>query len=1064
MTLETKDIVAADGERRWTAVLMADMANSSAVTEAIGSERVYRMMSRIIAMAVAAAERNGGKPLGFAGDSILASFGAPVASEDSSLHACRAALEFMAALDEALPALERDYGVRPAFRVGISGGMVVVGHLGQRDRMEINILGQPVNIASRLQEIAQPGQILLGQPIFDQVEGDAVCEPLGPRKLKGLKEPLPVYALTGLAPHRSRFAARLQRGLVSMVGREDIVRALQDDFGAERPGWSFTLLRGEPGIGKSRLLHDLSAALGDGVRVLSGQCRPDQAAAPYAPVAEMLRQIAGATAATPADEVIALLTAALQPERPLDPLSPLFGARLTGAKASDPGQAILLRRCLRTALQAQCAREPTLLTFEDLHWADAGTLGLLGHLSKAEAPMPCRVVATSRPQPVGQEGEADQIVVARTVPLDRLTRDQTVRLAAARLQAQAIAPDLAQLLWDKTEGNPLFVEETLRYLLTTEALQEGPDGMGLRPGAKPDVASGNLQLLVLQRVDQLPQEVRNVLRTAATLGREFDSDVLRLMIDEATLRTSLGQAQDSGLIERTPGGGPTAFRFSHALLRDAIYGSLLDERRAVLHGQVGRALAATVAADDDSLSDTLGLHFRLAGDLKRAVPHLVRAAAKRMQVYDLSGVDRLYSEIRGYLDRQPDLIDSATYNTIAANWVEALTMIGDFAAVRRVGEDMLPTVEASGDARAYERALAYYASALNHTRDYPRAIALSKAGIAAAEMRGDDLSAAFLHLPLLRGYEETEAVPIETFEALVEKVGAIARAHGEVRLEMQVIYLLSARYRSIGYYAKARQVAARLRAFADEHNDLRAEGFANWTEALILALSREIEKAREMAGEGLRMTLPDTADARVIEMTWVGATVMGPEPHKAKPILDRALAKVEALQDHNLIYSYRNLQSYYSLRTGALRRGWDEFQSFLSQAAESGSTTMVTYGLLNRAEIALIVAGLLPEAPPAPGQPDRSVRERVKPGLRDILLALSIRMNVRRMVRADIERFRAMFLLRDGALYARSLIYEAVLSRDAARRLDLLQQARTLVAAEGVDSVVRHIDLLLARG
>ncbi|MEL7090005.1 MAG: adenylate/guanylate cyclase domain-containing protein, partial [Planctomycetota bacterium] len=216
----------ADGTRRWTAVLFTDMANYSEVTDRIGAEHAYQLMARVVEIAVNSVERFGGKPLSFAGDSILASFGAPEALEDAALMACRASLDFLDQIAEACGKLEHEFGIRPAFRVGISGGMVVVGRLGMTEKMDLNIMGAPVNEAARLEAMAPPGGVLISGAVAGQAAGWLDLEDLGTHNLKGFSAPAEVFRLKGLHDMEARFDAARRRGLVDMVGRQTEAEAL----------------------------------------------------------------------------------------------------------------------------------------------------------------------------------------------------------------------------------------------------------------------------------------------------------------------------------------------------------------------------------------------------------------------------------------------------------------------------------------------------------------------------------------------------------------------------------------------------------------------------------------------------------------------------------------------------------------------------------------------------------------------------------------------------------------------------------------------------------------------
>ena len=307
--------------------------------------------------------------------------------------------------------------------------------------------------------------------------------------------------------------------------------------------------------------------------------------------------------------------------------------------------------------------------------------------------------------------------------------------------------------------------------------------------------------------------MRQTLRFAAVQGRQFSKAVLETAENGRDLTPHLTEAADRGLIEPEPGAAPGQWRFRHALLRDAIYGSLLEDSRLPMHGIIGQAIETLNAGHLDEVCEALAFHFEAADLPARSLPYLIQSARKALQVYDLAEVDRVLSLARARLHQDPDLVDQAKLDRMVGIWLEAMTLKGDFARAIEVARAFLPRLRAGGNERAIEIAVSHYDTALTHVRDYPQAIELALNGIAQAQKRGDDMSAAWLHLPLLRAYEETNAVPDATFLALAEETLRKAESLGETRLKMQIIYLQAAHFRSIG---KMTTGWARLCAVLDE--------------------------------------------------------------------------------------------------------------------------------------------------------------------------------------------------------------------------------------------------------
>lgn len=1048
-----RDVTASGGERRWTAVLMADMAGSTAITERIGTEKAYQMLTRLIAMAVAAVEHEGGTALTFGGDSLLASFGAPVAVEEASLRACRAALAFQAAIAGEADRLEARFGIRPQFRIGISGGMVVVGHLGPNAGMDLNIMGQPVNTASRLQELAQPGQILLSEAMFEQVEGEVAYTPLGPQHLKGIGGTTNIYALLKTLDAKERFAGRIRRGLVDMVGRREPLRHLHRALNQKDIGWRFMLVQGPPGIGKSRLLHDLRFALQGERRVFQGQCRSGSQA-PYKPIADILIAASQVDPAEGADAVLSGLQQVVGADLVLDPLRQLL-AHESGAKPSpaDDNFALTLRHALHQVLLRLYAQFPTLLVIEDAHWIDGASQALISEMLAKPVTQACPFLITSRPEgvPIWSDQRDKQLIV-----LETLSEAETRELASRRLRSATLSQGFSGLLYEKSEGNPLFIEEILRYLGSTDALIETGDGLGIREGSALDLAGGNLQHLVMARVDGLPSNLRQTLRYAAVQGRQFSQRVLEHIERDKDLTPALSEAADRGLIQPDPNGRKGQWQFSHALLRDAIYGSLLEDTRLPMHRIVGEALEKAHAGRTDDICETLAYHFEAAELPRPASAYLIRAAHKALRLYDLTEVDRQLLKVRDMLRADMAVVSQDDLDGMIVVWLEAMNFKGNFARVIEIGHEFLPALRKGGNERAEEIAVSHYATALTHARDYGQAIALAEQGIRQATQRGDRLSAAWLHLPLLRAFEETACVDSATFIKLSEAALSTAKELGEVRLQMQLVYLQAAHFRSYGYIARARERNVALRTLATTQNDKRGQGFASWSETLMFQVSDEIERAIALAERSLPLTVPGTADAHVLLSLWAANVVLGPDPRAARSVLDRMMALSRDYLDYNLIQGNGLIDAIYHLRLGQVALGWDRLCHVLEDTRTSGNVTFSRYFHLVRAEILLMIGGLLKEPPPFADLPDRRVTPPPKPGLKDIATALRLRFQARRLAQQDLAYFRDHFRGDGtGAVEARCQVCEALLQKDRGRRQAGLQAAIQLAQAEGL-KILEH--------
>ena len=247
---QPSDII--EGERRWAAVLFADMAAFTSASEALGAESVYHLVRRIIPLANASIESRGGHVLEYAGDSILAIFGAPIALENASLKACEAALALQQVIGAEADSFTRDFRIAPRFRIGISGGEVVLGHMGLQRKLDLKVAGEPVNLAARLQALAGEGEVWISDSVFQQVEGFVDATSLGNRPVKGLTRAQHLYRLDCLSGGETKFAGLQRRGTVRLVGRSVELERLKAAVCGCAAGLQVITLSGPPGIGKSR--------------------------------------------------------------------------------------------------------------------------------------------------------------------------------------------------------------------------------------------------------------------------------------------------------------------------------------------------------------------------------------------------------------------------------------------------------------------------------------------------------------------------------------------------------------------------------------------------------------------------------------------------------------------------------------------------------------------------------------------------------------------------------------------------------------------------------------------
>jgi tetratricopeptide (TPR) repeat protein len=698
---------------------------------------------------------------------------------------------------------------------------------------------------------------------------------------------------------------------------------------------------------------------------------------------------------------------------------------------------------------------PTLFEIEDAHWIDATSSALLGAIVAGEAGTAPQVAITGRPEFDPGWAAEDGVLALRLEPL----KEGDVRaMIRSVLGVATVEPRLERIVVDKSEGTPLFVEEILRSLRQRDALVVMADSAALAPDAAEDAADGNLQQLVLQGVDRLSPEVKPILYAAAAMGRNFSHSVLSEIAPPARVEAALEVAGERGLVEYDPTSGEDGWRFSHALLRDAVYSSLLDEARETVHGQIALAMERAPSLHNRDLSQELGYHFSKAGMGRNAVPHLLQAARNNLQVYALSQAKALLAQAAEFLEEDPDILTATEFTRMVRDQVSLGLNIGDSRMIIDAVEQDLERLRSTDNPSDYERIISHYSWALSHARRYDEAFEVAEEAAAKARDRGDLLSAAWQQVGYLRACNETHKLGTDQFMAVANDALETARKHGEVRLEMQILYLMSAEFRAAGDFRSSRECCRRLEQLAEEYNEPRAIGFSRWTESVLYQMAREFGTALRLAEEARAVSVPETADAHVSDGIAVGAIVNGPDPTSAAPIIEEIRRKATEFLDYNLIDLMEVCQAVMELRTGRLAQGWHRFQSVVDTASQRGNRSHLLAMILVRAEVRARIAGLVENDEPEEYQ----VRDPMKLGLKDLMLALRIRLGSRKGVLQDIADYEATAPeWVGGAWRARFLLTRSLIEKDPARKRADLEEVEVLARQEGLEFLAKRASVLL---
>ncbi len=621
---------AIEGERKQVTVLFTDVSGFTAMSERLDPEEVHAIMDRAFEIILEAVHRYEGTINQFLGDGVMALFGAPIAHEDHAQRALGAALAIQEGLDPLRADVRRAHGVEFRVRIGVNTGLVVVGAIGRDLRMDYTAVGDTTNLAARMLNLAQPGQIVTTVQTHRLTDGFFLLEDLGEFSVKGKSEPVRAYAVTGEIRGRTRLEVSRVRGLTPLRGRETELRRLRGAYERAADGRGGVLLvTGDPGVGKSRLLYEFVRGLeGAGRhRELEATCVSYGRSIPYHPILDLVRRDLGLLEGVD-DEAVREACAARLRELRLDADAVTLLAHFLGVAAPEEFLARLGAQLKVRTLALLCellvrasAVEPLVVIVENVHWTDPSTEEFLRKLIPLVSAHPLLLVLTCRPEAVETWAlpSVDRLHVAG------LGTDEAAGMIAGLLGAERVSPSLLEVLVAKSEGNPLYVEEILRQLNETGGVLVEAGEARL---SRPDVAvPETVHDIIAARVDRLEEPLKQTLQGAAVVGRQFLTTLLAGLFegDEPRVVGHLADLQTRDfvfLLEQL------LYSFKHALTQEVVYSGLLERRRRHYHAGVGAGLERLYTSNPDEVVELLAYHYGRSTEADKAVDYAIRAGEK----------------------------------------------------------------------------------------------------------------------------------------------------------------------------------------------------------------------------------------------------------------------------------------------------------------------------------------------------------------------------------------------------------------------------------------------------
>ena len=628
---------ALEGERKQVTILFADLKGSMELLADRDPEEARKILDPVLERMMEAVHRYEGTVNQVMGDGIMALFGAPIAHEDHAVRACYAALRMQASVRALEAQLLRSQGVSIQIRVGMNSGEVVVRSIGSDLHMDYTAVGQSTHLAARMEQIARPGTILVTGDTLKLAEGYVDVSPLGLVPVKGVAEPVEVFEILSAGMVHRRMQAMATRRLSRFVGRDSemdhLRRALQQ---AGQGRGQLVAVIGEPGIGKSRLYFEFTRShhVRDWLTIESGSVSYGKAT-PYLPVIDLLKAYFKIEDRDDQRQVREKITGKLLTlDRALESSVPAFLALFDVAfddpewHASDPRH----RRqrtidAVKRLLLTESRVQPLILVFEDLHWMDSESEAFLDAFFESLPTARVLVLVNYRPEYQHAWGRKSFYTQLRIDPLASASAEE---LLQALLGPDAALDPLRRMLIDKTEGNPFFLEESVRALVETKALVGERGDYRLARAVQTLQIPATAQAVLAARIDRLSPDHKRLLQAASVIGKDVPFAVLRAIADqdEGALRAGLAELQATEFLYETRLFPDVEYTFKHALTHEVTYGSLLQDRRKALHARI-------VAAIEDIYRDRLGeqiellAHHATKGEVSdKAVVYLREAGTK----------------------------------------------------------------------------------------------------------------------------------------------------------------------------------------------------------------------------------------------------------------------------------------------------------------------------------------------------------------------------------------------------------------------------------------------------
>ena len=894
-----------EGERKQVTILFADVVDSLAIAQRMDPEEWHRLMNRFLQLLASGVHRFEGTVDKFTGDGVMAIFGAPLAHEDHARRACHTALHLQRELEAWAEQVRSAHGLDFAVRIGLNSGEVVVGSIGDEGAMSYTAIGHTVGLAKRIEELAEPGQICVSADTSALVTGYFALRHLGSFVIKGVDREVPVHELEGLGEARGGLDVAQTRGLTRFVGREgelgELDRCLQQALDGR--GQVIGIV-GEPGVGKSRLCHELAERRRDkDVPIYHVAAQPHTQSVPLMPVLQHLRtyfEIGEDDSEQAARDRITRKLETL--DEPFEQDLPLIFDFLAIPDPARPVERMdpeaRQRRLLKLTgrlVRARSTQEPGLTLFEDLHWIDPASEPFLESYLEAVHGTRGLVLVNFRPN---YQAPWMARSYYRQIALTPLSETAVREVLTELLGTDPSLDGLLELIQDRTAGNAFFIEEMVRSLVEEEYLEGSGGAYRLARSVDAMRVPATVEAVLAARIDRLSADERAVLQDAAVIGRQFPRPVLQRVtgLEEPDLDDALHALVAAEYIHEEAG-SDAGYAFEHPLTQEVAYRSQLSERRGQVHAATARAIADHYEGQLDERAALVANHWEQAGDLLEAARWHARAAAwsgfndPTEALRHWRRVVELSDELPASAERE-SLGLGARIATLQFGW--RLGIGADQAdALFREAEGMASKVD---DARLHALLLTGYGAVKGLGQGAVDQYAdLSRQAIEIAERAGDSELGVVLGT---NGYAFFLTGAYREGLGVVERAIELAAGDPRAGSEMPVVacpYALTVSQKGLllvdlGELAEAVRVLDASQAIAREQGDLESLGMAHFSSSYAALAAGEAEAALAEATTAVEIS-ERVGDPFLRAWAWsfLGAAELARDnPHSSIEALERA--------------------------------------------------------------------------------------------------------------------------------------------------------------------------------